>query len=87
MPLSALTLNNPRLADDDTEGPHLSHERFVHCFVVVGSDDRTAAVYSWEVRKTGEELEDAVNKRVSVGTELSIVQDGVPDVIVSTDWV
>ncbi len=31
------------------------------------SDDRSAAVYSWEVRKTGVELQDAVDRRVPVG--------------------
>ncbi len=48
------------------------------------SDDRSAAVYAWEVRKTGEELEDAVNKRVSVGTllDLRVVRRGVSGRIV-----
>jgi stage II sporulation protein D len=42
------------------------------------SDDRSAAVYSWEVRKTGDELERAINKRVSVGAlqDLRIVRRG-----------
>jgi stage II sporulation protein D len=48
------------------------------------SDDRSAAVYAWEVRKTGSELEDAVNKRVSVGTlkDLRVVRRGVSGRIV-----
>jgi len=48
------------------------------------SDDRSAAVYAWEVRKTGDELEDAVNKRVSVGTllDLRVVRRGVSGRIV-----
>jgi stage II sporulation protein D len=48
------------------------------------SDDRSAAVYAWEVRKTGEELEEAVNKRVSVGTlvDLRVVRRGVSGRIV-----
>jgi len=43
------------------------------------SDDRSAAVYSWEVRKTGAELQDAVDKRVPVGTlqDLRVVRRGV----------
>lgn len=32
------------------------------------SDDRSAAVYAWEVRKTGDELQSTIDKRVSVGT-------------------
>jgi stage II sporulation protein D len=31
------------------------------------SDDRAAKVYSWEVRRTRRELEDAINRRVRVG--------------------
>jgi stage II sporulation protein D len=48
------------------------------------SDDRSAAVYAWEVRKTGEELEEAVNKRVSVGTlnDLRVVRRGASGRIV-----
>ncbi len=48
------------------------------------SDDRSAAVYAWEVRKTGAELEQAVNKRVSVGTlhDLRVVRRGVSGRIV-----
>jgi stage II sporulation protein D len=48
------------------------------------SDDRSAAVYAWEVRKTGDELEDAVNKRVSVGQlqDLRVVRRGVSGRIV-----
>jgi stage II sporulation protein D len=43
------------------------------------SDDRVAAVYSWEVRKTRRELEAAINRRVSVGrvTDLEVVRRGV----------
>jgi stage II sporulation protein D len=42
------------------------------------SDDRSAAVYSWEVKKTGDELERAINKRVSVGAlqDLKVVRRG-----------
>jgi stage II sporulation protein D len=42
------------------------------------SDDRSAAVYAWEVRKTGDELEDAVNKRLSVGRleDLRVIRRG-----------
>jgi stage II sporulation protein D len=42
------------------------------------SDDRSAAVYAWEVRKTGDELENAVNKRLSVGRleDLRVVRRG-----------
>ena len=48
------------------------------------SDDRSAKVYSWEVRKTRRELEAAVNKRVSVGRirELEVVRRGVSGRIV-----
>jgi stage II sporulation protein D len=48
------------------------------------SDDRSAAVYAWEVRKTGQELEDAVDKRVSVGTlkDLRVTRRGVSGRIV-----
>ena len=31
------------------------------------SDDRLASVYSWEVRRTREELEDAIDKKLAVG--------------------
>ena len=53
------------------------------------SDDRTAAVYAWEVRKTASELEEAVNKRVSVGTlsDLRIVRRGVSGRIVELEVV
>jgi stage II sporulation protein D len=48
------------------------------------SDDRSAAVYSWEVRKTAEELQDAVDKRVSIGTlkDMRVVRRGVSGRIV-----
>lgn len=43
------------------------------------SDDRAAAVYSWETRKTRRELEAAINRRVSVGRldDLQVVRRGV----------
>lgn len=43
------------------------------------SDDRSAAVYSWEVRKSGEELQEAVDRRVSVGAlkDLRVLRRGV----------
>jgi len=48
------------------------------------SDDRSAAVYAWEVRKTGAELQDAIDKRVPVGTltDLRVVRRGVSGRIV-----
>jgi stage II sporulation protein D len=48
------------------------------------SDDRSAAVYSWEVRKSGAELQEAVDKRVPVGTltDLKVVRRGVSGRIV-----
>jgi hypothetical protein len=53
------------------------------------SDDRSAAVYSWEVRKTAAELQDAVDKRVSVGTlkDLRVVKRGVSGRIVELEVV
>jgi stage II sporulation protein D len=53
------------------------------------SDDRSAAVYAWEVRKTGAELEEAVNKRVSVGAlqDLRVVRRGVSGRIVELEVV
>jgi stage II sporulation protein D len=43
------------------------------------SDDRTAKVYSWEVRKTRRELETAINRRVSIGRlqDLEVVRRGI----------
>lgn len=43
------------------------------------SDDRSAAVYSWEERKTRRQLEAAVNQRVSVGRlrDLQVLRRGV----------
>jgi stage II sporulation protein D len=43
------------------------------------SDDRTAAVYSWKVRKTRKELETTINRRVDVGPlkDLQVVRRGV----------
>jgi stage II sporulation protein D len=48
------------------------------------ADDRTAKVYSWEVRRTRRELEAAVNRRVAVGRllELEVVRRGVSGRIV-----
>ena len=53
------------------------------------SDDRSAAVYSWEVRKTGSELQDAVDKRVSVGrlTDLRVKRRGASGRIVELEVV
>jgi stage II sporulation protein D len=43
------------------------------------SDDRSAAVYSWETRKTRRQLEDSINRRISVGRleDLQVVRRGV----------
>jgi stage II sporulation protein D len=43
------------------------------------SDDRSAAVYSWEERKTRRELQAAINRRVSVGRlqDLQVIKRGV----------
>jgi stage II sporulation protein D len=43
------------------------------------SDDRSAAVYSWQVRKTRRELEATINRRLSVGKirDLQVVRRGV----------
>jgi stage II sporulation protein D len=48
------------------------------------SDDRTAKVYSWEVRKSRREVEAAANRRVAVGRlkDLEIVRRGVSGRIV-----
>jgi stage II sporulation protein D len=53
------------------------------------SDDRSAAVYSWEVRKTGAELQEAVDKRVPVGKllDLRTVRRGVSGRIVELEVV
>jgi len=53
------------------------------------SDDRSAAVYAWEVRKTAKELEDAIDKRLSVGTltDLRVVRRGVSGRIVELEVV
>jgi len=53
------------------------------------SDDRSAAVYVWEVRKTAAELSEAVAKRVSVGTlqDLRVVRRGVSGRIVELEVV
>ncbi len=53
------------------------------------SDDRSAAVYSWEVRKTGAELQDAVDKRVSVGElrDLRILRRGASGRVVELEVV
>jgi stage II sporulation protein D len=48
------------------------------------SDDRSAAVYSWEIRKTRWELERLVNRRLSLGElkDLQVVRRGVSGRIV-----
>ncbi len=48
------------------------------------SDDRSARVYSWEVRKTRRELETAINRRVSIGRleDLEVVRRGISGRIV-----
>jgi stage II sporulation protein D len=53
------------------------------------SDDRSAAVYAWEVRKTGAELREAVDKRVSVGElkDLRVLRRGVSGRIVELEVV
>jgi stage II sporulation protein D len=53
------------------------------------ADDRSAAVYAWEVRKTGAELREAVDKRVSVGElrDLRVVRRGVSGRIVELEVV
>src|SRR5262249_48353882 len=49
----------------------------------------SAAVYSWEVRKTGAELQEAVDKRVSVGElrDLRVVRRGASGRIVELEVV
>jgi stage II sporulation protein D len=53
------------------------------------SDDRAAAVSSWEVRKTGAELREAVDKRVSVGElrDLRVLRRGASGRIVELEVV
>jgi stage II sporulation protein D len=53
------------------------------------SDDRSAAVYAWEVRKTGAELEEAADKRVSVGVlqDLRVLRRGASGRIVELEVV
>ena len=53
------------------------------------ADDRSAAVYAWEVRKTRRELEEAIGKRVRVGTlrDLKVVKRGVSGRIVALEVV
>ena len=53
------------------------------------SDDRTAAVYQWEVRTTGSDLEAAINKRVSVGKlkDLRVLRRGTSGRIVQIEVV
>jgi len=48
------------------------------------SDDRSAKVYSWEVRRTRRQIESAVNRRVAVGhlQNLEVVRRGVSGRIV-----
>ena len=53
------------------------------------ADDRTAAVYAWEVRKTARELEEAIDKRLSIGTltDLRVARRGVSGRIVELEVV
>jgi stage II sporulation protein D len=53
------------------------------------SDDRSAAVYAWEVRKTGAELQESVDKRVPVGrlTDLRVLRRGASGRIVELEVV
>jgi stage II sporulation protein D len=53
------------------------------------SDDRSAAVYAWEVRKSGAELEESVDKRISVGTlkDLRVLRRGASGRIVELEVV
>jgi stage II sporulation protein D len=53
------------------------------------SDDRTAAVYQWEVRTSGADLEASINKRVSVGKlrDLRVLRRGVSGRIVQIEVV
>ena len=53
------------------------------------ADDRSAVVYAWEVRKTRREIEEAVGKRVRVGTlrDLKVVRRGVSGRIVALEVV
>ena len=53
------------------------------------SDDRSAAVYSWEVRRTRHELERDINRRVSIGRlqELRVVRRGVSGRIIELEVV
>jgi hypothetical protein len=53
------------------------------------SDDRSAAVYAWEVRKTGAEIREAVDKRVSVGElrDLKVLRRGASGRIVELEVV
>lgn len=48
------------------------------------SDDRYAAVYSWEVRKSRKEIEESLEKRVAVGTlqDLKVIRRGASGRIV-----
>ena len=51
------------------------------------ADDRVAAVYSWEVRKSGAELQEAVDKRVQVGrlSDLRVLRRGASGRIVELE--
>jgi stage II sporulation protein D len=53
------------------------------------ADDRSAAVYSWEVRKTRRELEASINERVSIGTlkDLRVVRRGISGRVVELEVV
>lgn len=53
------------------------------------SDDRSARVYSWEVRKSRDELEDAINRRIAIGRlqDLRPARRGVSGRVVELDVV
>ena len=53
------------------------------------SDDRSAAVYSWQLRKTRRQLEAAINRRLSVGRlrDLKVVRRGVSGRVVELEVV
>jgi stage II sporulation protein D len=53
------------------------------------SDDRSAKVYSWEIRKSRRVLEQAINRRVSIGRleDLSVVRRGVSGRVVELEVV
>ncbi|HEX5044841.1 MAG TPA: SpoIID/LytB domain-containing protein, partial [Candidatus Polarisedimenticolaceae bacterium] len=53
------------------------------------ADDRSAVLYTWEVRKTRRELEETIGKRIRVGTlrDLKVVRRGVSGRIVALEVV